>query len=229
MSGNRVAAAFDAEAAALREVTDGLTAADLARPSPCPPWTVGELLCHVLIATGRVRQALDEPSDDQAQVIRTADYYRPDHRFSAVANSDRVDAATTLANQLGSAAAITDKLARLTVETSEMLHATPADRTVQTRHGDRMLLPDFGRTRVVELGVHGLDLASGLGRQPWLTRQAGDLIEELVLPAADGAEVAAELGCDQAGLIARLTGRIDLSAVDAAVLRRYDVTKLALA
>jgi len=229
MSGNRVAAAFDAEAAALREVTDGLTAADLARPSPCPPWTVGELLCHVLIATGRVRQALDEPSDDQAQVIRTADYYRPDHRFSAVANSDRVDAATTLANQLGSAAAITAKLARLTAETSEMLHATPADRTVQTRHGDRMLLPDFGRTRVVELGVHGLDLASGLGRQPWLTRQAGDLIEELVLPAADGAEVAAELGCDQAGLIARLTGRIDLSAVDAAVLRRYDVTKLALA
>jgi hypothetical protein len=161
-------------------------------------------------------------------VIRTFDYYRPDHRFSAAVNSDRVDAAATLAKQLGSAAAISAQLARLTGETSGMLHATPLDRAVRTRHGDRMLLSDFGRTRVVELGVHGLDLASGLGRQPWLTRQAGDLIEELLLPDADGSHIAAELGCDQAGLIARLTGRLEPSADDAAVLSHYNIRKLAL-
>jgi hypothetical protein len=40
---------------------------------------------------------------------------------------------------------------------------------VRTRHGDVMLLTEFMRTRVLELAVHGLDLATGLGRDPWLT------------------------------------------------------------
>jgi hypothetical protein len=31
---------------------------------------------------------------------------------------------------------------------------------VLTRHGDRMLLTEFLRTRVLELAVHGLDLAA---------------------------------------------------------------------
>jgi len=34
---------------------------------------------------------------------------------------------------------------------------------VLTRHGDVMLLTEFMRTRVLELAVHGLDLAAGVG------------------------------------------------------------------
>ena len=47
-----------------------------------------------------------------------------------------------------------------------------AGRIVQTRHGDAMLLTDFLTTRVVELAVHGLDVADVLEQQPWLTAPA---------------------------------------------------------
>jgi hypothetical protein len=42
-------AAVRAEAAALANVAAGLAGTDLARPSPCPPWTVADLLGHVII------------------------------------------------------------------------------------------------------------------------------------------------------------------------------------
>ncbi len=56
-------------------------------------------------------------------------------------------------------------------------------RVVRTRHGDLMLLGDFLVTRVVELGVHGLDLAAALDRAPWLTPQAAGVVAELLMVA----------------------------------------------
>jgi len=52
-----------AEAAALSRVVAGLDSTDLSRTSPCPPWTIGALICHVLIAAGRIAQALAEPDE----------------------------------------------------------------------------------------------------------------------------------------------------------------------
>jgi hypothetical protein len=99
---------------------------------------------------------------------------------------------------------------------------------VRTRHGDRMLLSDFAVTRVVELAVHGLDVAAGLGRRPWLTDDAAAVLEDLMLPGGSAGALAARLGCDRAGLIARLTGRTPLSAADQAALAESGVAILAL-
>jgi len=220
-------AAFDAEAAALLTVASGLTDADLAEPSPCAPWTVGELACHVLIGASRIGPALAEPERPDQPLISTAEYYRRDQRFSAETNADRIETARALARQLPGPSGIAAELGRRCRESAELLAAAPPGRTVITRHGDRMLLIDFARTRVVELALHGLDLAQGLSRPPWLTSQAAGVLEDLLLPAGGARQLCRDVACDRAGLIARLTGRTRLSPAEQQVLSDADIPRLA--
>lgn len=222
--------ALRVEAAALGQTAAGLAGTDLSRPSPCPPWTVADLLSHVVIATGRIEQAIGAGPGAAGGLVSARGYYRADERFSASVNADRIDVAVALAARLRTAAAISAELAAVSGRNLALLAASPADQVVRTRHGDRMLLPEFAITRVVELGLHGLDLASALGREPWLTLAAAGVLEELLLPAGAPSpqQLAARLGCDRTGLIARLTGRVALSAGDRNQLAELGVTELVL-
>ena len=222
-----VSAALDAEAAALLTIAFGLTDADVHQASPCPPWTIIELECHVLIGAGRIGQALAEPERSDGPLISTTEYYRRDERFSAATNADRIESARALARRLPGPGEIAAELDRRCRESAELLAAAPADRTVITRHGDRMLLSDFARTRVVELAVHGLDLAQGLSRPSWLTSEAADVLDDLLLPAGGSSQLCRDLACDRAGLIARLTGRISLSRAEQQVLHDAGIRCLA--
>jgi uncharacterized protein (TIGR03083 family) len=222
----QIASAFAAEATALANVAAGLADADLDRVSPCPPWNVGELLCHMLIAVRRMAEV--QADAGPGELVTAAGYFRPGERFSAAVNSDRIEAARALARSLGSAAAIFAAFDAAWPEAHAILTASPADTAIRTRHGDRMLLVDFARTRVVELALHGLDLAAGLGRPPWMTAQAASVLEDLLIPDGSAAPLRAALSCDQAGLIARITGRLPLPAGQADLLRAHGVTRLAL-
>jgi uncharacterized protein (TIGR03083 family) len=229
MTPSRTSDAFRAEAAALCAVAASLSDADLGRPSPCPPWTNADLLCHVLVAVGRVGQAISAAgARAPGPPVSAAGYYRPDERFSAAVNADRIDVATAAAARLRTAAAITAELAAACQRSLVLLETCPAGQLVSTRHGDTMRLSEFAVTRVVELAVHGLDLAAGLARQPWLTAEAATVPEALLVPGGDASQLRAELGCGRAGVIARLTGRTALSAADSEVLARHGLTRLAL-
>jgi uncharacterized protein (TIGR03083 family) len=228
-----VVAAFRAEAAALTAVSAGLTGADLARPSPCPPWTIAGLLGHVVIAAGRVGQAIAAASGPApgagGPLVPAAGYYRPDVRFSPAVNADRIEVAAALAARLGSPAAVHAELTAACGRSLQAMAAAPAGQEVRTRHGDRMLLAEFAVTRVVELAIHGLDLAAGLDRQPWLTPAAAGVLEALLLPDAGAtARLGARLGCDRVGVIARLTGRAPMTAGDHAALAELGISPLAL-
>ena len=232
--------ALAAEAAALQSALTGLTEQDFNLPSPCPPWTVGELLCHVVIGAGRVATALAESpgsagpvdpapaSPADAALTSTAGYYRHDTRFSTTVDADRIETARTLARQLGGPEPVVSELARRCRETVDLLAAAPPDRTITTRHGDRMLLTDFAITRVVELAVHGLDLATGLRRPPWLTVEATGILAELWLPPGRAERLRQQLGWDRAGLIARLAGRVNLTPAEQQLLRDAGARSLAL-
>ena len=224
---NAVSAALDAEAAALLTIAAGLTDADLDRASPCPPWTVGELECHVLIGASRAGAALAEAQRSDGPLVSTAEYYRRDERFSAATNADRIESARALARRLPGPGEIAAELDRRCRESAALRAAAPADRTVITRHGDRMLLSDFARTRVVELAVHGRDLAQGLSRPPWMTSEAADVLEDLLLPPGGSSQLRRDLACDRAGLIARLTGRTSLSRAEQQVFHDAGIRCLA--
>ena len=222
-----VTAALAAEAAALQDVVSGLAETDLSLASPCPPWTIGELLCHVLIGADRISQALSQPADG-GPLITAVQYYRPDARFSPATNADRIETARMLAARLGDPGAIAAELRRRCRESIELLTTAPADAAIRTRHGDRMLLTDFATTRVLEVAVHGLDLALGLDRRPWMTGAAADVLIGLLLPDGSGDEFCARLNCDRAGLIARITGRVTLPATEEQLLAGAGITRLAL-
>lgn len=91
--------------------------------------------------------------------------------------------------------------------------AAPPERVVRTRHGDAMSLTEFLRTRVVEVGVHGLDLAVALDRPPWLTPQAAAVIADLL---TGGRPAPAGLGWDRLTLIRKTTGRAALTPAERA-------------
>jgi hypothetical protein len=81
-----------------------------------------------------------------------------------------------------------------------------------------MPLTDFAGTRVVELAVHGLDLATGLGRPPWLTSEAAGVLEYLWLPPGAAQRLRDQTGCDRITLITWLTGRATPSAAEQKLL-----------
>ena len=88
-----VVGAFRAEAERLSETVSGTDEACFTRPSPCPPWTAGELLYHVRIAVGRVPGLLTEPEPAGGPLVSAADYYRPGQRFSSATNTGGITAA----------------------------------------------------------------------------------------------------------------------------------------
>jgi hypothetical protein len=73
-----------------------------------------------------------------------------------------------------------------------------------------MLLTDFMVTRVVEVAVHGLDLAAALGRPAWMTAQAADVVSELLVGPGGFAEVSG-LGWEQVTFLAKATGRVPIT------------------
>jgi uncharacterized protein (TIGR03083 family) len=220
---DEVIGAFVGEAQSLAAGLAGVPAGTFSQASRCPPWTVGELLRHVATGAGRVCGMLAQPEPPAFGLVSAADYYRADRRFSAATNADRIAAARRDAAGAGpdDLRAAFDRAWRAAAADAG---AAPAGRRVRTRHGDTMLVTAFLRTRVLELAVHGLDLAAGTGQEPWLTGAAAGVVEELMLPAGDPAALRRALGWDRATLIAKATGRSPVTAperqaVDSAGLR----------
>jgi uncharacterized protein (TIGR03083 family) len=219
--------AFSAEARQLSGVVAGLDDAAFARPTGCDPWTVAELVYHVRMAIGRLPGMLAAP-EPAGRPVPAAGYYRPDQRFSTATNADRIQSAQRGAAALAGAADRARDVGAAWQQAEAALRDASPGRVVATRHGDRMLLTEFLRTRVLELAVHGLDLAAALDREPWMTVQAAHVTEELLLPSAAAGRLRAETGWDRVGLIARLTGRHPVTTAEAGLIQSAHARRLAL-
>ncbi|RKF29355.1 maleylpyruvate isomerase N-terminal domain-containing protein [Micromonospora globbae] len=197
--------AFRDECARLGDVLRGLSEADLDRPTDCRPWRVRELLAHVRTGVGRLAGMLAAPAPPRAEVD-AAGYFGA-AKFTPEVDAARVDSGRREARELDGPALVAD-FDRAWRATDAAVAAAPPDRVVRTRHGDAMSLTEFLRTRVVEVGVHGLDLAAALDREPWLTPTAARVVAELL---TGGRPVPPELGWDRLTLIRKTTGRSPLT------------------
>ena len=228
MAADPIDEAFGAEGRQLSRVLAGLDDAAFARPTGCAPWTVAELAYHVRMTMGRLPGMLAVPEPAGPDLVSAAGYYRADRRFSTATNTGRVESAQRGAAGLaGATARARDfEIARRQAELA-LRDAAPG-RVVATRHGDRMLLTEFPRTRVLELAVHGLDLAAALDREPWMTAQAAQVTEDLLLSPAAAGRLRAETGWDRVGLIARLTGRHPATPAETGLIQSAGIGRLAL-
>ncbi|GAB3975756.1 maleylpyruvate isomerase N-terminal domain-containing protein [Plantactinospora veratri] len=217
----RVIEVFRGEAVQLAGVLAGLTESEIARPTRCAPWNVRELVAHVSLGAGRVVGMLAEPAPARAEVDAAA-YFGP-AKFAPATDTARVD--TARRHGAGFGRDLAEEFARSWRAGYAASLAAPPGRLVRTRHGDPMTLEEFLVTRVVELGVHGLDLAAALDREPWLTEPAGELIAGLLIRAAGpaAAGLAEEHRWDRPTLVAKATGRRPLTAAERTDLDRRGV------
>jgi uncharacterized protein (TIGR03083 family) len=200
------------------------SAAAWTAPTRCTPWHTAALTAHITMALARLGPMLDAP-EPPAALVTAAGYYRPDERFSPETDALRLDSATAAARDGGPAvAARFDTTWRSAVERCA---AEPATRRVTTRHGDPMTLTDFLTTRVVEVAVHGIDLADALHRPRWTTPEAAAHITGLLL--GPGHDTTLErLGLDPVAFIAKATGRDPFTPAEHTAVEARGITWLAL-
>ncbi|MFF1869510.1 maleylpyruvate isomerase N-terminal domain-containing protein [Kitasatospora herbaricolor] len=218
--------AFRIEAGELSRAVAGLSEAEWGLPTRCEPWSVRELLGHVRVVIAWLPDMLAAPAPDRAGVS-AVEYYRPDDRFAPQTNTARIALARDHATGQAGGSALADDFAATWQRVDRLCRAEPEDRVVRTRHGDAMLLSQFLVTRVVEVAVHGLDLADALGREPWLTPQAADAVLELLL-GPDRTAASLGLDWDRPEFLRKVTGREPLDAAEAAQVERLGIRWLTL-
>jgi uncharacterized protein (TIGR03083 family) len=226
--------ALESEIAVLQRVLLGLSDSEAVLPTRCAPWDVAALSVHTVGSLNQVLVALDGISPENSDgLVSAAGYYVPEVRFSPEVNSARVDSAVERAARRADAAEPGRVLRETWGALAERLPGEPADRTMVTRHGDPMFLTDYLVTRVVELTLHGLDLADALGREPWTSRAALGVVCEVLFDGVDPAELERVLSGRRGASVTSLaavravTGRAD-SEVDRPALEAAGVRFLAL-
>jgi uncharacterized protein (TIGR03083 family) len=217
---------FRVEAEQFSQAIEGLSDDDWGRPTACEPWRVRDLVGHVRVVIGWLPGMLSAPSPAEAD-ISAAEYYRPGQRFAPEMNAARIALAQDHAAGQASGDALAKDFADLCRHVIELCQAEPDQRTVQTRHGDAMLLSEFLLTRIVEVAIHGLDLAAALGRRPWLTVQAGNAVEELLLGDQGTARIR-RLGWDRRAFLRKATGREPISESEALQINGMGIRWLTL-
>jgi uncharacterized protein (TIGR03083 family) len=168
------------EADALVRALGALPAGAWEEPTRCTPWAVRDVAGHLVVTMARVAGMVAGDAPARADTT-AAQYYRADERFGAGTDAERIEAARQRAAST-SPSALIDELSSVIAEGIGACAGQPAGRVVRTRHGDAMLLGDFLTTRVVELGLHGLDIADAAGREPWITAAATDHLVRLLFP-----------------------------------------------
>lgn len=226
MGQGRVTQAFPLEAGQLERAMAGVAAAEWRRPTRCASWTVSKLLAHVRVVIAWLPGMLSAPASTRAEVS-AVEYYRPDDRFAPDTNAARITLAQDHAAEQLSGAAVAEDFNATWQRVDRLCRAEPEGRVVRTRHADPMLLSEFLLTRVVEVAVHGLDLADALGREPWLTSRAADLVQDLLL-GPDGAAVLEKLGWGQLRFLRKATGREPIIKEEALDVSRLGIRWLTL-
>ncbi|MET8527396.1 maleylpyruvate isomerase N-terminal domain-containing protein [Micromonospora sp. NPDC005172] len=212
------------EVGALVAALSALPALAWERPTRCDPWRVRDVVGHVIVVLSRVPDMVAAPAPERAGTTAAA-YYRADGRFSDDTNDERVRTAQRRAADPDPALLVRDLVdtGRTVVE---VCREEPADRVVRTRHGDAMLLTDFLTTRLVEVGLHGLDVADAVPREPWLGPAATEHLLRLLF--GPRWQVAVDATGDPITLLRRATGREPVTAEQRRVLDQLGLRHLAL-
>jgi uncharacterized protein (TIGR03083 family) len=141
-------------------------------PTRCPPWDVRILVGHMVRDLDRVVTYLNEPAPDAAPADAIS-YWRS---YDPRAEGARITASSTeAADRFDSTEALVlglEETLRLCLAAARVEEPGRLLRTRLTT----VRLDEFLKTRILEIGVHGLDLADALDRDPWLSPAAASVV-----------------------------------------------------
>jgi uncharacterized protein (TIGR03083 family) len=168
---------LDRESRLAAEAASAIDEEAFAGPTRLPLWTVKELVAHMWGDLDRIREYLADPAPAAADADAVAYWKSYDPTEDGPATADR---ARAVAARFATGAELVASFEEARAEAIPLALATPEDRVVAT-WGPALRLDDYLQTRILEMGVHGLDLADAIGREPWLTPDAAQVIRRILL------------------------------------------------
>jgi uncharacterized protein (TIGR03083 family) len=189
-------------AAAARAVLE-LTGEAFSLPTRCEAWDVRALLGHLWRDVDRVVvYAAGEPPE-RADSDAVA-YYRSGYDPAADA-ADVARRAVEAADAFPDGRALAAGFDRRWREAVDVARSLPPDRLVRT-FGPCLRLDEYLCTRLLEAAVHGLDLTDALGREPWITPRAVEVVRAMLVGLLE-TEPPVELEWDDLAFLEAGTGR----------------------
>jgi uncharacterized protein (TIGR03083 family) len=186
---------------------------DFASPTRCTAWDVKELLAHMHRDVDRINVALANSPPDRADTTAVTYWHSYDPKVDGAAIADRAKEWAASFKSGQELAKAWDAMWRRAIQT---LSFTDSGRLVET-WGPKLTLEEFVKTRVLEMTVHGLDLAEALSRPP-ATTDAGIAVTRAILVGLLGVEPPGDLGWDDVVFIEAGTGRRPLTHRERAIL-----------
>ena len=194
------------ECEGVSEVVLALSEGDFASPTRCTAWDVKELLAHMHRDVDRINVALADSPPDRADTTAVTYWRSYDPKVDGAAIADRAKERAASFESGQELAKAWDAMWRRAVQT---LSFTESGRLVET-WGPKLTLEEFVKTRVLEITVHGLDLAEALSLPPAPT-DAGIAVTRAILVGLLGVEPPGDLGWDDVAFIEAGTGRRPLT------------------
>lgn len=201
--------ALRAECERVSDVIKDLPEDAFARQTRCTEWNVKELVGHMYRDVLRILTGLSEPEPEAADTDAVT-YWRA--YAPADDAADIADRAKQIAAQRDTGRGMAEAWDDLWRRSVALADAADRTRVVRT-WGPLLTLDDLLRTRVLEITVHGLDLAAALGRPPWPT-EAGMAITRTILLALLGSGLPEALRWDDVTFAEKGTGRSALTETE---------------
>jgi uncharacterized protein (TIGR03083 family) len=210
---DRRADALAGESARVSKVVLGLPEEAFGQPTRCPPWDVKALLGHVWRDVDRILVYLAGPAPAAADATEVTYFRSYDPGADAPDISRR---AQDVADEHGTGRALARSFDHRWREAVDAARREDPGRIVRTFRPS-LLLPDYLATRVLEMAVHGLDLAHALGRERWITPEGTSIVRDILVGLL-GIEPPASLEWDDVTFIETGTGRCVVSDDERAIL-----------
>jgi hypothetical protein len=180
---------IEASASALELVSSPEVGREWANPSALDGMTVGGLAAHFIMALRRTVELLDAEAPDTDRIATPFEFFG-DNRRESVSALDDERARWIVAASEDSAAEgqgeVVDELTSVIAQVDAALaEAAPGTTLATARIPDaRARLDDFVRTRLVEVVLHGDDLAASVGVVWHPPRRAADEVIGLLVEMA---------------------------------------------
>jgi uncharacterized protein (TIGR03083 family) len=193
-----------------------LSEEEFERPTRCPAWNVKELLGHMYRDVDRANTGLAAPPPPGIDTDSVSYWRRYDPAPRSQDSVDVADRAKQIAGEFETGSGLADAWDQMWRTAIDRAGEEDPDRHIVT-WGPVLTLEEFLKTRVLEITIHGADLADALRRAPWAS-EAGVRITKEILLGLLGQELPEALGWDDLTFVEKGSGRGAITNDERAIL-----------